>query len=259
MRLNDNCTVMQAETRAITECLQEIIKRKTPNKEIIIVVDSQAALYSLSNNCVTSKTTQDCLRKIEYATLSMGLSIQLVWCPAHASVSENNHVDSLAKAGLLRAQPDRYLPLAGCSRDNSIKNWLKKEFLSEWNKNTRATHTKEFLTPYDERQTKDLLNLDRSSIRSIVSVKSGHAAHKCYLHKIGKSSDDYCRICSQETGDEIETMKHLLHECEGLSRWRNNIRFTSSSEDKWKVLPLKEILKFTQDSKIQESLDTYLE
>lgn len=258
MRLNDNCTVMQAETRAITECLQEIIRRKTFNKEIIIVVDSQAALYSLSNNCVTSKTTQDCLRKIEFATASMGMTIKLVWCPAHETVAENNHVDSLAKAGLTRAQPDRFLPLAGCSRDNKIKDWLKKEFMSEWYKCRRAAHTKGFLIPFDERQTKELLQLDRASIRSIVSVKSGHAAHKNYLHKIGKSPDDACRICSEETGDEVETMEHLLLECEGLSGLRSKIRFTTSSEEKWKLLPLKEILKFIKYSDIQSTLDTYL-
>ena len=70
--------------------------------------------------------------------------------------------------------------------------------------------------PLDCRETKKLLKLSRSQLRTIIGVFTGHWLVNYHLHKIGLSNGSECRFC-----DEVEeTTSHLICFCDSLTQTR---------------------------------------
>lgn len=251
LRLSNDSTVMQAETRAITECVTEIIRRGTYNQKSKIYIDSRAAILSMRSQYIRSKTVLDCLEKIEYAVTMLRASIELIWCPSHSNVEANNWADFLANEALDRLQIDRILPKPGNARENAIEKWCRDQSLKEWWENEEAKHSKDFLDPFNPKSTRELLNLKRDRIRSVTSVRTGHAPTRSFLKRFGKSETTDCRFCPYE--EEEETMRHVLTECLGLAHARS----AHMTAEKIKFMNTSEIEKYIIDTGIKEIFKPY--
>ena len=77
-------TVFQAEVLAIPEVAKNLILEKMHNQSIVVPVDSQAAIKSLTKCSVTSITVLDCIGNLNQLGKQNHVSIALI--PGHAGV-----------------------------------------------------------------------------------------------------------------------------------------------------------------------------
>jgi hypothetical protein len=83
----------------------------------------------------------------------------------------------------------------------------------------------------------------RKQLRIISGVFTGHFGANNLLAKMGLSDSLDCRM----SGEEDETMEHLLCECHALARQRMNYLFNGYPQPKeFKVLPLSCIIRFVE-------------
>ena len=92
-RLPDHNTVLQAEVRAITECVSWFSANSRPTI-INVFTDSQMAVNSITTNTVKSRTVLDCKNKIN--AYSEHGKIRIIWVPAHSGVVGNERSNALA-------------------------------------------------------------------------------------------------------------------------------------------------------------------
>ena len=86
------------EIEAVHAAVDELEKITPPSKAVLLV-DSQAAIRSLSRNSQTDcQRTIDCRRKLE-TLASRGWILKLQWIPSHVNIWGNEEADKLAKQG----------------------------------------------------------------------------------------------------------------------------------------------------------------
>jgi hypothetical protein len=77
--------------------------------------------------------------------------------------------------------------------------------------------SRQFVTGPSKRASDELLRLNRTQIRAVVGLLTGHALLKRHLARIGViQNDTRCRLCSLKQ----ETAYHVLCECEALATMR---------------------------------------
>ena len=76
--------------------------------------------------------------------------------------------------------------------------------------------------------TNDILSLNRSQIRQVMGLITGHCPLRKHMHQMGIYTDEpICRLCNEE--EEIAT--HVILECEALARWRYNLLGAVNSQE----------------------------
>ena len=80
-------TVFQAEVFAIAEVAKKLTMEKTLNEEIIILVDSQAAILAIQNNTVKSSTVLSCIKHLN--KLGEDNHVTVAWTPGHTGIHGN--------------------------------------------------------------------------------------------------------------------------------------------------------------------------
>jgi ribonuclease HI len=76
--------VFQAEVYAIKACTDENIKRGYHNRNIYILLDSQAAIKALDNCKIYSKLVWDCHQSL--MILAEHNKVHLLWVPGHKGI-----------------------------------------------------------------------------------------------------------------------------------------------------------------------------
>ena len=87
----------QAEVLAISEVAKNLLWEKMHNQNIVVLVDSQAAIKALIKCTVTSTTVLNCIRNLNQLGKQNHVSIS--WIPGHAGVHGNEVADYLAQSG----------------------------------------------------------------------------------------------------------------------------------------------------------------
>ncbi|XP_029659118.1 uncharacterized protein LOC115233047 [Formica exsecta] len=99
-RINDNCSIFQAETLAISHTLDIILERKINNSAIF--TDSLSVLSGLNNSAWSGKTHNWILkiRHSLYNCQTNNIMVKLFWIPSHKGIYGNEQADLLAKESL---------------------------------------------------------------------------------------------------------------------------------------------------------------
>ena len=80
-------TVFQAEVLAISEMAKNLLWEKMHYKDIVVLVDSQAAIKALIKSTVTSITVLNCIRSLNQ--LGKQNHVSIAWIPEHAGVQRS--------------------------------------------------------------------------------------------------------------------------------------------------------------------------
>ena len=211
--LGRHSTVFQAEITAITVCVMENLNRGYSGKHIYICTDSRAALLALNSTRVNSALILDCKNTLD--RLCESNRVNLVWVPAHCGIEGNENADELAREGSRTAfvGPEPALAIACSTVKAKIRSWTKGQFQTEWHKQAGLRQSRTFIAnPLNCNETNRLLTQNRSQLRGLVGVLTGHWLTNYHLHKLRLSNESECRFCSEVD----ETTEHLVCQCDAL-------------------------------------------
>jgi hypothetical protein len=91
--------------------------------------------------------------------------------------------------------------------------------------------------------------LTKSELKTITGILTGHNGLNYHMHRIGKSRNENCRLCLEES----ETAQHIMCECPATARIRlKHFDKGYLSPNEVKVIKPKEILSFLRAIKLEE-------
>jgi RNase H len=247
--LGSSPTIFQAEMYAINVCARICLTEGgNEGKHIYIMSDSQAALKALKAHTFKSKLVAECLDVLKRLTLKC--TVTLRWVPGHTGVEGNEIADQLANEG-----SDSYF--IGPEPFFGYNNTKCKLILDEWILRRKKAHfetlppnslARRFLS-YSSKRTQELLTLTKSELKTITGILTGHNGLNYHMHRIGKSRDENCRLCLEES----ETAQHIICECPAIARVRlKHFDKGYLSPNEVKIIKPKEILNFLRAIKLEE-------
>lgn len=209
-------TIFQAEMYAINVCAKLCLNREDiENKHVYIMSDSQAALKALRAHFFTSKLVAECLDTLKL--LATKCTITLMWVPGHTGVEGNEIADKLANKGAESCfvGPEPFFGHNSSKHKKALEDWIVDRKKTHFNTLPTNSLSKQFLN-YSSKRTNLILALTKSEIKTLAGILTGHCGLKSHMHKIGKSQEDTCRLCMEES----ETAQHILCECPATARVR---------------------------------------
>jgi ribonuclease HI len=209
-------TVFQSEALAVGESCDVATGQGVVDKDVVIYSDSRSALRALSSCKFSARSVLKSRLALE--TLAERNKVSLMWVPGHSGIEGNEKADVLARAGSNADFVGPEPALGGHAKlvSEAIKRRTRKEHQRRWDRLESCRQAKEFLVGCNLRMTRDLLSMDRRSMRLAVGMLTGHNTLRYHLNKMGLSSDLNCRRC----GDVPETAKHFLLHCPALATLR---------------------------------------
>ena len=213
-KLWDYATVFQAEALAINYCAKEIVQKDMQNEEIHIFSDSQSVLKALQSNKINSKTIYECVQNLSLAGTKN--KIILSWIPGHEGFVGNEQADELAKKGAASTLSDAIATTISIKTvKSSIKEWLHLKCNQNFQNDLGARHSKLTVGRLSEKRTRKLLDLDRSELKNVIALYTGHGRFSKHLHMMRITTDPKCKYCEKE-----ESAEHIMCECEAYTRLR---------------------------------------
>ena len=246
--LGTMATVFQAEMFAIMAAADENLKQNTKGEDIFILSDSRAALGAIGNPVIHSRTVLECLESLK--ALGRHNNLTLMWVPGHQGITGNERADELAKTGgveqFIGPEPALGLPLGGLR--NALDRWTATRHAQHWQATAKLRQSKLFIKSPLGRKARELISLDRTSLRTLISLFTGHCTLRRHLHIMGVSQDSpRCRLC----GEEDETPFHILCECVALARNRMlewGVAFPQPND--YLELPARSVVLFMRDTNL---------
>ena len=231
LKLPKPTTVFQAEVMAITKAAEKLKERNIKNENIKIWVDSQAAIKALQALKTNKKTVSSCITELNDLAKDNNVTVQ--WIKAHVGFEGNEKADKLAKKGSTEGEeipcPTPMSHINKSLKDTAI---IRTEdfFAQKGGKDTKRVYADaetstmgrngEYITYNLNRNKPNTGNTkQRKHMSSITHMITGHAPTRSYLHKIGKTESDTCRLCEEET----ETIEHILTKCPGNMLERHKV------------------------------------
>ena len=102
--------------------------------------------------------------------------------------------------------------------NQKMKRWMKNQHLTLWRGPcSTQRQARELISGPNLATGARLLSFNRTQIRVVVGLLTGHNTLRRHLHVMGLSNDPTCRKC----GTEEETSVHILCECEALASLRH--------------------------------------
>ena len=201
-------------------CARVLQNRHYTHKTIKIFSDSQAALKALESGWCNSKTVWNCREAL--SELSRCNKITLVWIPGHMGLGGNEAADQLAKRGAATkfTGPEPVLGISHATAKHATLAWAENEWKRQWQRLPGLRHSKVFITnPVNKQLTDKLLGLNRSYLKALVGLYTGHCRLRHHMHKIGLAPNSECRLCMEDE----ETAEHVLCTCPAAGRIRLNL------------------------------------
>eukprot|EP00116_Pleurobrachia_bachei_P002623 sb/3462885/ len=228
--LPDTATVFQAEVIAIKEAANKLIEKGTTQKEINIWVDSQAAIKSLTKTITRHNTVKDCIEKLN--KLANENSVTVRWIKAHVGYQGNEKADELAKTGTetgtRRTCP---IPLSYVTKRLKHRAMAKtielfeekggkhtKRLYADKEKSIIGADNEYQIYKYKKQEPNTNMITERKERSIITQIITGHAPTNHYLHRIGKTNTNICRLCEEED----ETMDHIITRCPAIQMTRHS-------------------------------------
>nr|XP_024219825.1 uncharacterized protein LOC112211793 [Halyomorpha halys] len=212
--LEKHTTVFQAEVFAINVCAQNLIKEGTRERLITIFTDSQAAIYALDNYVTRSKLVEEC--KANLYSLSLANKVRVEWVPGHKGIKGNERADYLARKGSGSA-PFAPGPICGISLSHAKRHF---KMIAEskagllWRTSKRMEQSKMFLKGSCLKRSNCLLNMDRSILRWVTGLYTGHCQLNKHLYKMRLIESPIYRFCRKDE----ETAYHIICRCDVVAR-----------------------------------------
>ena len=218
MHLGEHATVFQAEITAINMASLTILEADIRDHQIHYWIDSQGAIKSLNNYITQHKCVAECKRLLN--KIAENNTTTLHWIPGHTGQLGNGIADNLAKLGA--EYPDEGLepriPVSNCTITTFLKNWSKEQHQQKWQNSTDYRQTKLVLPDTNHRWRKQADKLDKTDLRILTQLITGHANLKRHLHIMGYVDSPNCQLCGEE-----QTAIHILTECPQLAGPRTAI------------------------------------
>ncbi|XP_067132776.1 uncharacterized protein [Centruroides vittatus] len=210
-RLNNNCTVYQAELLAIREAVKYYIESMT-DKTVLICTDSRSALDALCQYRDTNRITNDIKTMIKQYN-GKG-TIGFKWVRAHVGVAGNERADQLAKEATNKTEID-FTELPASYIKWEIRDSMRRRWQLSWNESDKGRHTYNVLPNIEERLNElKWIPMDFY----LTQILSGHAKCMTYFKKTNKHDTEEC-IC----GTNRQTVEHLLLECARYAALRTEL------------------------------------
>ena len=220
-----DCTVFQAELRAIRTATQHLMQIACPkDASVTFFVDSQAALKALTTPYVDNLEVLNTISILN--SLGRNNIVKLQWIKAHVGYHGNEAADRAAKEGAFstRAQTtdltDSKQAIKAYSRHRRNVQWN-----NEWLSRADCRQSKLFLPTRENKVWNDIKDLPNPKASRIIRFLTGHTFmnRQNAIVKLGKdkaleSDDVYCSLCMEEE----ETPAHLIQECPCLNQLRLN-------------------------------------
>ena len=251
IHLDEGVTVFQAEIIAIIEAAKELIQKNLREYHIKFYTDSQSAIKAAQKYCVRSKLVQECKEVLN--TLANQNTVTLEWVPGHEGHMGNEVADRLAKRGTDQQNhgPSPFAPRTNGTTVNVIKKWERKQHNTEWKAISQCRQTKLLLPEINENWSREIIRKNRSNIRKLTQILTGHANLKRHRHIMGLEDNAVCEKCNEEE----ETAEHFIRKCPffGKIRWETFGRAELSIEDLHKET-IRDILLFiTRTRRLEET------
>ncbi|XP_057333529.1 uncharacterized protein LOC130672801 [Microplitis mediator] len=219
LRLGHTASIFQAEVYAIRACVKHILELNHKNKHIYICSDSRAALKSLTSVVVTSRLVRDCITLAN--KLASANYVNLIWVPGHSGIKGNDIANELARTGACKTDPEPVcsIPVPLCFIRSHLAQWTCDRFWDLWLEAGGMRHTRALVQGPSKSLGASLVELDRSKLRIIVGLVTGHWFTGRHLKLMGITDDSICPRCNLED----ETPLHLLSQCRALEDVRKDI------------------------------------
>ena len=178
IHLGNSATVFQAEVFAVGRTASHLIFAETNNKSVVINCDSQAAIMSLNNTKIKSKTTLDAVLALN--KLGENNQVLIRWIPAHSGYLGNEKADSLAKRGANNTDATLLkLPIPKVTWDMAIRERTKHNIWTKW----RDAPPSHFTRVWRKKFSKSIHNLNRGNLRKATMLLTGHVTVNYHLNK----------------------------------------------------------------------------
>ena len=237
-RLDDYCTVFQAEANGIKEGAQLVLQNIGNSKKVTFFVDSQAAIRSLVGTTAKSRTvceTLDVLNK-----LSEKVVVVLRWVKAHCGHQDNETVDEIAKQATMQELLRKY-PIPASAVNSSIRERILTEWQEEWDAVPGHEQTKIFFPKIDRKKSKQLLCTGKETYSRAVRFITGFNNLRYHNWNLKTNSNPRCRLCE----DKEEKAHHLVFECPCLKLVRSSIfKYYSETRNEHKTWSVSQLLTF---------------
>lgn len=245
-RLNNNNSIFQAESEAISQSINWIINYNCQDNNFIIT-DSKQVLLALENGACQNEKIFSIQRRI-LSVIKNGGNIQLIWIKSHSNIPGNDTADQLAKEVIKSTNSeDSSTPIIEISLPISRLKFLTKEesinsWTTLWNSSTKGRFTFGLgLLP-----SFHLTSQDHWTTQAI----TGHSQCPELLNKLNLSNTNQCR-CGQ-----IGSTLHYIYDCSTTETLRKKcvktfprtIDILKHLKDKAIFSTIKEILDFMENN-----------
>ena len=195
--IGDKAEVYDAELHAIQEGLLHVLSKDWNTTNILIYVDNQAALTTLTTgNPDGSEFAHHTLQSMTQLQ-QQDWTVSGFWTPAHCGITGNERADVLAKKGT------QYTSV--CTHTRVTKSWLQAKLRQQLIANWLNQHPRDDSFPIEPSTTfpKELRNYSPNSIRALFRLQSTTTPSDPFPNELAGKC-----FCGEE-----RTSKHLLESC----------------------------------------------
>jgi hypothetical protein len=94
-----------------------------------------------------------------------------------------------------------------------LEEWILRRKMANFETLPPKSLPRRFLS-YSSKRKQELLTLTKSELKTITGILTGHNGLNYHMHRIGKSRDENCRLCLEES----QTVQHIMCEFPDFTR-----------------------------------------